>query len=98
MISDIQLDRSRPLQNQLYEQLAERILSGRYHAGQRLPSGRECASRWGVSRNTVNAVFDQLRAEGLLLSRRGSGWYVHHELPPMPRTPTPPRTAGEPAP
>ena len=98
MISDIQLDRSRPLQNQLYEQLAERILSGRYRAGQRLPSGRECASRWGVSRNTVNAVFDQLRAEGLLLSRRGSGWYIHHELPPMPRTPMPPRTAENPAP
>jgi GntR family transcriptional regulator / MocR family aminotransferase len=98
MISDIQFDRSRPLQTQLYEQLAERILSGRYRAGQRLPSGRECATRWGVSRNTVNAVFDQLRAEGLLLSRRGSGWYVHHDLPSIPRSPEPPRALGDPTP
>lgn len=97
MISDIKLDRSRPLQTQLYDMLAQRILSGRYCAGQRLPSGRECAARLGVSRNTVNAVLDQLRAEGLLLSRRGSGWYVHHELPQMPRTAAPQRAAGEPS-
>lgn len=82
MIDDIALDPGAPLQSQLYEAIVERILSGRYRPGQRLPASRTIAGRLALSRNTVNAVLEQLRAEGFLYSRRGAGWFIHRELPP----------------
>ena len=58
MIDDIRLDGSAPLQNQLYQQLAQRILQRRYLPGSRLPSSRQLAQDLGVSRNTVSVVYD----------------------------------------
>ena len=40
------LDDSRPIWIQLQEQLTRMILSGRFRAGERLPSVRELASRY----------------------------------------------------
>ena len=45
-------------------------------AGTRLPSIRAFAGELAISRNTVIAALDQLAAEGLLESRRGSGTRV----------------------
>lgn len=44
--------------------------------GQRLPSERELATRWGVARMTVRHAMDTLVAEGLAERRQGSGTYV----------------------
>lgn len=80
MIDDIRLDGSEPLQQQLYQQLAERIIDRRYPAGSRLPSSRQLALDMRISRNTVNAVYDQLKAEGFLQSQAGRGVYVHQSI------------------
>ncbi len=80
MIDDIRLDASAPLQNQLYQQLAQRILQRRYLPGSRLPSSRQLAQDLGVSRNTVSAVYDQLKAEGFLQGRAGRGVFVHDDI------------------
>lgn len=34
----------------------------------------------GISRNTVNAVYEQLKAEGFLQSRAGTGIFVHQDI------------------
>ena len=94
MIDDIQLARDAPLQAQLHDILAERILAGRYPPGQRLPASRHMARTLGLSRNTVNAVLEQLRAEGFLHSRRGAGWFVNRALPPAGRFRQLPRRAS----
>lgn len=64
----------------LHTQLAERvrglIAAGKLTAGIRLPSERSLAVALGVSRNTVGAAFDELRGDGVLISRRGDGTYV----------------------
>jgi GntR family transcriptional regulator len=44
--------------------------------GDRLPSERELALRWGVARMTVRHATDALVAEGLVERRHGSGTYV----------------------
>jgi GntR family transcriptional regulator / MocR family aminotransferase len=79
----IALDRSstRALHRQLYDQLREAILSGRLSAGARLPSTREMAEELSLARNTVLNAFDQLYAEGYLVTRVGDGTYVSRELP-----------------
>ncbi|MEH6473632.1 MAG: PLP-dependent aminotransferase family protein [Halopseudomonas sp.] len=81
MLSDIELTADQPLQSQLHRALASRISSGRLVPGMRLPSSRLLAQQLGVSRNTVTAVLDQLKAEGYIDSRSGSGVYVNQDLP-----------------
>jgi len=65
-----------PLHRQLCDQLRELILEGAIPAGSRLPSIRAFAGELAISRNTVITALDQLAAEGLLESRRGSGTHV----------------------
>lgn len=83
-----------PAYRQLYEQLRESILAGQLKAGTQLPASRQLAAETGLSRNTVLAAFDQLRAEGYLESRRGSGTYVANVLPEQMLSPR--RVAGAP--
>ena len=49
------------------------IVDGRIGLGVRLPGERELAHALGVSRTTLTAAYGQLREDGYLLSRRGSG-------------------------
>ena len=60
----------------LYESLRRAILEGRLPAGERLPSTRELASDLTLSRNTVVTAFDQLIAEGYIVTLTGSGTFV----------------------
>lgn len=65
-----------PMVSRLSSALAALIHDGRLPAGTRLPSERALAAALGVSRNTVAAAFDELRADGVLISRRGAGTFV----------------------
>ncbi|MDX2972435.1 PLP-dependent aminotransferase family protein [Kribbella solani] len=60
-----------------YRVLAERlrllIADGRIMPGSRLPSERELTDALGVSRTTVASAYRELRDNGYLISRRGSG-------------------------
>jgi GntR family transcriptional regulator/MocR family aminotransferase len=47
----------------------------------RLPATRDLARQYGLARGTIVAAFDQLRAEGYLEGRVGSGTFVRRELP-----------------
>ena len=70
------LDGRGPLHAQLTRALKSTLFSGSARTGERLPPTRALARELGVSRNTVLAAYEQLRAEGLLDSRVGSGSYV----------------------
>jgi GntR family transcriptional regulator/MocR family aminotransferase len=74
-------DSAEPLHRQLYHGLREAILSGRLHAGARIPSTRWLADYLGVSRTTVLGAFDQLVAEGYIVGVVGSGSFVARQLP-----------------
>lgn len=49
------------------------VLEGRVPVAARLPAERELALALAVSRTTVAAAYEALRAEGFLESRRGAG-------------------------
>ncbi len=72
------LDRERPepLHRQLADELRAAIRSGRLSPHARMPSTRVLAADLGLSRRLVVDVYDQLIAEGFLVSRSGSGTRV----------------------
>lgn len=63
----------RPIFQQLYEQLARRIVAGYYPPGGRLPSVRDLAAEAGVNPNTMQRALAQLEVAGLAESNRTSG-------------------------
>ncbi|XNL24784.1 GntR family transcriptional regulator [Longispora sp. K20-0274] len=60
----------------LAAELRERISLGDYAASGGLESEAELGRRHDVSRVTVRRALEQLRDEGLIAARRGSGWFV----------------------
>lgn len=65
---------------QIYEQVADRIRqgisTGAFIAGSRLPSERDLANRFKVSRPAVREAIGALQNEGIVITRHGSGTYV----------------------
>ena len=70
----------------LYERiartLATSIAAGEYKVGQRLPSERELATHFDVSRPTVREAIIALELDRLVEVRTGSGVYVINTEPP----------------
>ena len=73
---DWRLDKQRPICPQICEKLCVLIASGELNPGDRLMSVREVALNAGVTPNTVQKSFEQLEQQGVIYSRRGSGWFV----------------------
>jgi GntR family transcriptional regulator/MocR family aminotransferase len=65
---------------QLVNQLREKITRGELAGGTRLVSSRELARTLSISRAIVIEVYEQLKLEGYLESRQGSGTYVRGNL------------------
>ncbi len=64
------------LREQLTTQIRLGIVSGDLRVGDRLPSVRDVARRYGVHSNTVSAAYRDLEAQGWLEFRKGSGVYT----------------------
>jgi GntR family transcriptional regulator len=65
-----------PLREQLTTQIVLGITSSDLKPGQRLPSTRELARRFGIHSNTVSAAYRDLAERGWVEFRHGSGVYV----------------------
>lgn len=78
----ITLDRTQgtPLQEQLITALKCHISDGPGTKDLRLPSSRALAIDLGVSRIVTLTAYDQLIAEGYLISRPGSGTYINKDI------------------
>ncbi len=64
----------------IMEQLESMILEGSYQPGQRLPSERELAKQFEVSRPSLREALQKLEAKGLVCSRQGGGTFVRRDL------------------
>ncbi|MGC3987382.1 MAG: GntR family transcriptional regulator [Pseudorhodoferax sp.] len=73
-----------PLWRQVVQSLRTDILKGVFRVGAQLPTEGELSERFAVSRHTVREALRQLRTDGLVSSRRGSGTTV---MPAQPSTP-----------
>jgi GntR family transcriptional regulator/MocR family aminotransferase len=77
----IEPSRGRTLQEQIYFCVRGSIDNGLIGANGRLPSTRALAADLGVSRTTILLAFEQLKAEGYVVPKKGSGLYIAPELP-----------------
>src|SRR5262245_65754396 len=64
------------LSEQVRNILEEAILERDFGVSDRLPNEAELSERFGVSRTVVREAIQNLKAEGLIESRVGSGHYV----------------------
>ena len=71
-----------PIYRQLVTQIMLAILSEELRPGDRLPSTRELARRFGLHPNTISAGYRQLELEGWTEARHGSGVYVRKQKDP----------------
>ena len=80
-----------PFYQQLFDLIRERIESGAYPQGSKLPSIRGLAADLGCARNTVETAYRLLAQEGYVESRPGSGYivqnvaYLHRDAEPAER-------------
>ena len=70
------LDNNRPIYLQLVERIQMDIVSGVYHAGDKLPSVRELAADAAVNPNTLQKAFTELERSGLVYTQRTNGRYI----------------------
>lgn len=77
---DLDPDDPRPPYLQIASVLRAAILTRKFSPGERLPSGKELAERYGVARMTVQQALRILREEGLVISRQGSGVFVRQRI------------------
>lgn len=67
---------TRPAYRGLADAIRRLVSDGRLLVGTRLPSERSLTSELGLSRTTVGGALELLRAEGFVVTRRGSGSVV----------------------
>jgi len=76
MLIPLKLLHDQPLQQQLYDQLRELVVSARLAPGVRMPSSRMLADQFAVSRMTVLLAYERLIAEGYLETVPAVGTFV----------------------
>lgn len=74
-------DEKKPAYRWLYTAMRAEILEGRLRPGTRLPATRDLARQYSLSRGTIIAAFEELKAEGYVEGNIGSGTYVSKVLP-----------------
>jgi GntR family transcriptional regulator, transcriptional repressor for pyruvate dehydrogenase complex len=69
------------LADTLYGRLMEQIANGRFDEGARLPTEKELCHAFDVSRAVVREAMMRLQADGLVVTRQGSGTFVTRRPP-----------------
>ncbi|MGW6279875.1 GntR family transcriptional regulator [Kribbella sp. NPDC055071] len=87
------MTRAEPPYRRIVEELRGRILSGELRPGERIPSVRQLAQRWGVAIATATRAMATLRDEGLVEATVGSGTVVSSRARRHPAVGSPRRVA-----
>ncbi len=79
----IEFKNNKGIFQQIADNLCERILSGEFKPGDKVPSVRELAALLGVNHNTIMRTFIELQHANIVENRRGIGYYVTTTAPEM---------------
>ena len=71
-----ELDSKRSIYGQIIERIQNRIVTGAYPPGGKLPSVRDLAEEAGVNPNTMQRALSELERTGVIYSQRTSGRFV----------------------
>ena len=75
-----------PRSRELYAALRRLIETGALAAGAKLPTTRDLARRFGLSRSAAVACFEMLICEGFAVAKVGAGTFVAANVPHLPVT------------
>lgn len=67
---------TRPIYLQIADHICEKIASGSFTEGERIPSVRDLAEEMEVNPNTVLKTYAYLERHGIIHKQRGTGFYV----------------------
>jgi len=67
---------SKGIFQQIAENLCQQILEGILIPGERVPSVRDLAAEFEVNRNTLLRTYSLLEVEGIIINKRGIGFFV----------------------
>lgn len=81
---DIKPVKRKTVTEQIMEQIADLITSGKLKPGEQLPNERELAERFAVTRGRVREALRSLSLIGLISIRAGEGSFVNPQEEPIP--------------
>lgn len=61
---------------QIADNICDKIISGEFPAGSKIPSVREQAATVGVNQNTIMRTYMELQRENIINNQRGIGFFV----------------------
>ena len=67
---------NKPIYRQIIDYSFGQILTGVWKAGERVPSVRELSVQLSVNSHTVLKAYEFLQAEGIVVPKRGMGFYL----------------------
>lgn len=62
---------------QIADNIIEKVMSGVYPAGDKIPSVRELALQVGVNPNTIMRTYNELQSMNIIENKRGIGYFVN---------------------
>lgn len=73
---ELQKESDIPLYQQIYNQIKQDMIDGKFPVGMKLPSKRQLEELLGVSQTTIEMAYDQLTAEGFVAAEPRRGYFV----------------------
>lgn len=77
----IEFKNSKGIFQQIADNLCDRILSGEFKVGDKVPSVREQAANLGVNHNTIMRTYSELQRDEIITNKRGIGYFVAEKAP-----------------
>lgn len=72
----MEFDSNKPIFIQIADSICDKVLSGEYKPGDRIPSVREWGATIGVNPNTVARSYELVTGRGVIYNQRGIGFFV----------------------
>ncbi len=72
----VEFKSSKGIFQQIAETICDRILSGTFTVGDKIPSVREQAATLGVNHNTIMRTYSELQRDEIISNKRGIGYFV----------------------
>ncbi|MEO9481917.1 MAG: GntR family transcriptional regulator [Ekhidna sp.] len=64
---------------QIADTITDKVVSGEFESGKKIPSVRELASEMGVNPNTIMRTYSELQSMNIIENKRGIGYFVNPE-------------------
>ena len=72
----MEFDNNKPIYIQIADSICDKMLSGGFKPGERIPSVREWGAQIGVNPNTVARSYELLTDRGVIRNQRGIGFFM----------------------